>query len=257
MIQVLISTMHLNNATELLAKMKIQTKAVIIDQCDYQGEEHIEYCGHMVEVYHTTERGLSKSRNMAIKKSTADILIFADDDFTYVDEYASLVQNAYDLYNKADIIIFNAVKSDGNAYRTIPTGKIPAKFRGSINSVRITARRDALLENNAFFDEKFGAGSDIPSGEDNIFVSDCYGKKICIFSFNSILCRGFEAERASTWFVDYDEKYLFFKGIIFRRLSRLYPVRIFYFAVKHRNKYSSNVSFLKAVQCMFKGAKKQ
>ncbi len=256
MIQVLISTMHLNSPIELLDKMKVQTDAIIIDQCDYQGKEQIDYHGKLVEVFHTTERGLSRSRNMAIQKSTAEILIFADDDFYYTDGYASLVEHAYDSLRVADIVIFNAVKSDGNAYHAIPTGRLTAKHRGSVNSVRITARRDALIRNNAYFDVNFGAGSTIPSGEDNIFISDCYGKKLKIYSYNSILCTGLEAERASTWFIDYDEEYLFNKGVIFKRLSRfLYPMRIFYFAVRHNKKYSKNVSFIKAVQSMFKGAK--
>ena len=72
--------MYLKEPLELLEKMNIQTPAVIIDQCDENAEEHICFKGNNIDIYHVTERGLSKSRNLAIKKAEADILVFADDD---------------------------------------------------------------------------------------------------------------------------------------------------------------------------------
>ncbi len=255
MVQVLISTMNLKNSIELLNKMGIKTNAVIIDQCDSNYEEHIDFNGFIVDIYHTTDRGLSKSRNLAIKNSTADIVIFADDDFKYVDNYEQLVIDGYKNFSKAGILVFNAVKADGSKYKKIPNGKVSKKYRYSINSIRITAKRNALIEKGLFFDENFGAGTEISSGEDNIFISDCFSKKIKLYSCDTVLSNGLEAERASTWFSSYNEKFFYNRGAIYKRLSKFYPLFIFYFAIKNVKKYKNEVSFFKAVKYMFKGAK--
>ncbi len=255
MVQVLISTMNLKNSIELLNKMGIKTNAVIINQCDNNYEEHIDFNGSIIDIYHTTDRGLSKSRNLALKNSTADIVIFADDDFKYVDNYEQLVTDGYKNFLEADILVFNAVKADGSKYKKIPNGKVSKKYRYSINSIRITAKRNALIEKGLFFDEKFGAGTEISSGEDNIFISDCFSKKIKLYSCDAVLSNGLEAERASTWFSSYNEKFFYNRGAIYKRLSKFYSLFIFYFAIKHVKKYKNEVSFFKAVKYMFKGAK--
>ena len=47
-----------------------------------------------VRVINAFELGLSKSRNLALQHSTADIVLFADDDVEYVPDVLQIVEKA-------------------------------------------------------------------------------------------------------------------------------------------------------------------
>ena len=51
-------------------------------------------------------RGLSVSRNMAIKNSKADICLISDDDEIFVDNVEQVIKDAYESHPDADVIIF-------------------------------------------------------------------------------------------------------------------------------------------------------
>lgn len=63
------------------------TDILVINQCNFDGYDEKYYNGYKIRMISTTERGLSKSRNMAIKNAMGDICIFCDDDVVYRDEY--------------------------------------------------------------------------------------------------------------------------------------------------------------------------
>ena len=67
-LEVLISCMHQKN-TDIIQKSNIQSDVVIVNQCDINKTENITFQNHQHEeckarIIHTTERGLSKSRNL-------------------------------------------------------------------------------------------------------------------------------------------------------------------------------------------------
>ena len=256
-IQVLISTMFLKDPARLLEKMNIQTDAVIIDQCDCAFEESISFNGKTVNIIHTNDRGLSKSRNTAISRSAADIMVFADDDFRYVDGYEQIITGAYKEFPNADAVIFGAVRVDKFVYKTIPDGKMSRKNKFSINSVRITVKRKAVTDKQLCFDEHFGSGTDICGGEDTIFISDCFNAKLNFYSKDRVICHGFDDGRASTWWKGYNEKFFEDKGTAYKRLSKNYLMFILYFALKNYKKYKADVSFFNAIKWMLAGSKRE
>lgn len=253
MVQVLISTMYLKDPIKLLNKMNIQTDAIIIDQCDYDNHECISFREKKIDIYHTQERGISKSRNLAIKKSTAKYIIFADDDFEYSDKYDEELILQYKKYSDADIIIFGAVRNDNFVYKKFPNGRLLPKYKYNINSIRITANRVNLLKNKILFDENFGPGSNISYGEDTIFITDCFKKKIKIYSSDFLLCTGIKDDRDSTWWHGYNEKYFIEKGMIYRRISKHYFFLMIYFLLTKHSQYKSKISFSKALKLMIYG----
>ena len=103
-IQLLISTMHQADHS-LLERMHVASDAVVINQCDQEGNETFEFNGHHILWINTIERGLSKSRNMAIRNATADICMIADDDMEYRADYVDTVTSAFARIS-ADIIGF-------------------------------------------------------------------------------------------------------------------------------------------------------
>ena len=78
-IELLISTMHQKDYS-LLNKMNINSDAVVINQCDEDSYNEFNLNGNHIVWINSTERGLSKSRNLAIKNSNADVCLICDDD---------------------------------------------------------------------------------------------------------------------------------------------------------------------------------
>ena len=250
MVEVLISTMHLKDPIKLLKKMNIESDAVIINQCDCSNESIINYNNHRIKIISTTDRGLSKSRNLAIKNSTAKILIFADDDFKYSHNYVNEVINSYEKYPLADIMIFGAVRNDDHVYKKFPNGRLKSRSKYNINSIRITAKRDVVLKKELLYDERFGTGTSISCGEDTIFMSDCYKKKCLVFSSDFILCRGIKNDRESSWFHGYDEKFFIDRGLVYNRISKFGFLLSVYYLIKKYPLYKNDISFICAMKKM-------
>ena len=82
--------------------MNIHCNSLIINQCSYDSVKKKD----AIRIINTTERGLSKSRNMAIENSIGDICIIADDDLVYSEHMVTTVEKAYDKYKDASIIVF-------------------------------------------------------------------------------------------------------------------------------------------------------
>ena len=111
-IVVLISCMHENDC-QILTRSNIQTDAIVINQCDKDSFNEIEYTDtknniHAVKYICTTQRGLSKSRNLALRYADEyDLCIICDDDEIMSDGYGEVVKAAYKKYPLADIICFS------------------------------------------------------------------------------------------------------------------------------------------------------
>ena len=105
-LQVVVSTMHQTDHS-LLEKMNINSDAVVINQCDRNETEEFQFRGHNIKCISMNERGVGLSRNTGILHSNADIILFADDDITYVDDYVDGVVSAFEKNDNADLICFN------------------------------------------------------------------------------------------------------------------------------------------------------
>ena len=111
-LQVLIATMHQTDHS-LLDKMNIQSDAIVINQCDCDKIEKFTYKGHEIIWLSLNERGIGLSRNTALMRGTADIVLFADEDVIYEDGYSQKIINAFDKNPKADILLVD-LKAIGN-----------------------------------------------------------------------------------------------------------------------------------------------
>ena len=88
-LQIVISTMNLKNDEQvenLRREMKIQTDYLIINQVKNKKEIEIQN----EKVISVEQYGLSLSRNLAMKNATANIILLADDDLVYVDNYQEI-----------------------------------------------------------------------------------------------------------------------------------------------------------------------
>ena len=92
-LDILMSCMHqADNA--LIAASGITGSAVVINQCDRDEECRFDTPNGQVRMISTTQRGLTKSRNMAIAHSDADVCLLCDDDEVFVPGYEEKILGA-------------------------------------------------------------------------------------------------------------------------------------------------------------------
>ena len=90
----------------IIKKSNLQTDAVVVNQCDRDSIEDFFFLNkdnkrcHVIFIS-TTERGLSRSRNMAIKNAIdADICLLSDDDERFEDDYENKSHICFYLFHK-------------------------------------------------------------------------------------------------------------------------------------------------------------
>jgi len=209
-IEILVATMFQNDFS-LLDKLNIQSDAVIVNQHDSDNHQLFKYKGNNILWINSTERGLSRSRNMALVNSTADICIICDDDERLADGYPNMIENAYNNLKDADFIAFNINRIGW--YEKEKEFDKPNKIGHfkTYSSVHITFKREKIVKHQILFDVRFGAGSGIYScAEDAIFCMDCHKRRFKMYTYPGILCD--VTCDNSTWFNGYDTKYFYDAG---------------------------------------------
>lgn len=251
-VEVLISTMNRDNDS-LYKTMNIKTDAVIINQCLKESYYEIKEDFGIIRIISNCDRGLSKSRNLALESSNADICIIADDDLVYKDNYKEMIIDAYKRYNDADLIAFDVPSS--NVER--PTSKLKEGRIGflksmKISSFQITFKKNSFVKCGISFNELFGAGSVFNCGEENILMKKALDKGLKIYYVNSDLADVHHVE--STWYNGFDEKLMNTKGAMFYEMSRtLFPLFILQFGIRKHKLYKESMSFKNSIEFMING----
>ena len=252
-IQTLISTMHLKSAKRLVSEMHVTGDYIIVNQCDIKGERKNNDKKRLI--IDTDERGLSKSRNMALNNCNADIALIADDDIEYVNDYEKVIEDGFKKYPKADVIAFYLDSDDEkNKKKKLKPGRIRGIKIFKLASWQLAIKRDSIKNNNIHFDEDFGSGSRYIMGEENILLSDIKRKGLRIYSY-PVKIGTVRKKRESTWFKNFNKEYFTSRGAGYYRISRiLYPFYIFQFAIRKKKLYLKDMGVLKALRTMFGGA---
>ena len=254
-VNVLISCMHQKD-TSIIERTGIQTDVIVVNQCDKDCVEDFEFQNRKGELCHckfinTTERGLSRSRNMAIKNAWGDICLICDDDELFVDNYEDIIQNAYLSNVKASVITF-AFNRKGKKYP--PNGqKLNIMRIIKTSSVEITFKRDDIISAGICFDVMMGSGSGNGAGEENKFLMDCHRKGLEMRYEPAIIAALLSTD--SLWFKGRNEKYFRNWGWATRRSMGLFVGGLFvlYALIFNYKKYSKETSFFKAANNMIGG----
>lgn len=250
--EVLISTMNQSNY-DLLNNMKISSDCVVINQCDKVSFETFNHNGYQVKWINSNQKGLSKSRNLAIKNSTADICILADDDMEYISNYKENILKQFKLNPYADLIAFQ-VEGIEEMFKNYYPKPRQLNFITSmkVSSVEIAFKRKSLIDNNIKFNELFGSGSKYYAGEENIFLYDCLRSNLKLHYVPLKVSNLHLGE--STWFEGFNDEYFITKGAVFTAMSKLFSIPlILQFALRKRKLYVDNITMFKAAKEMFKG----
>ena len=256
---VLISCMNQSDFG-IVTRSKLQTDAVIINQCDKDCVDELDFVNSKNEKCHvkmisTTERGLSRSRNLAIENSWGDICLICDDDEVLSEGYEDTILSAYNTYKDYECITFHVVRKD-RPFSSKQIGNVRhVGFKGIMqtSSVQITFRRETIVGENIKFDVKLGSGTGNGSGEENKFLLDIRRKSIKILYYPQTIATVLPGE--SLWFKGFNDVYMRNLGWSSRRSlgSILGFIYISYFGLKHINLYRSEISPLCAFSNLFKG----
>lgn len=253
-LQVLLSAMHLADES-YLDTLHVVSDAVVINQCDRTSRKDISrsMAGRTQHVRYieSTQRGLSVSRNMAIRNAQADICILCDNDVEYVDGYEEMILSAFADHPEADLIVFYIRRKEK------PQPNYPAKrWMHYLSVLKIFSPEIAFRRKSVegiAFDESFGAGSGkYLMGEENIFLYDCLKAKKKILYMPLMIATLREEE--STWFTGYDKAFFISRGAGYAAMSRIFSyLLIWQFALRKRNLYKDNMGMFSALKYMFWG----
>jgi len=238
--------------TSIIERSNISSDTLIINQCNKNDYTEFLYKEkYRVRMISTTERGLSRSRNMAIKNATGDICLICDDDAEFVESYKTIIEDAYILNPKADIIAFALIRKN----KIFPNKDFRVSYISAlkISSVQISFKREDVLNKGVLFDVTMGSGTGNGGGEENKFLYECLKNKLKIYYQPQVIANVGQSE--SHWFHGYTLKYFIDKGWAFKKINGkfiglLIGVR---FTIVKYPLYKEDINFINALCSIIQG----
>lgn len=203
-IEILISCMH-QDTLSLIKRTNITGHVLVVNQCT---ENDYSEIGNQRVIF-SSERGLSRSRNMALKNAKGDICLICDDDEIMYNDYEMKILNAFEEQKDADIIAFQ-IDDAGKTYIN-KKKKLNYLTVLKVASWQIAFRRKSIINNNIWFDETLGSGVSKAGGEEVKFLYDCLKRGLNIYFVPISIGRMIEGE--SKWFNGWTKEYFFDRGI--------------------------------------------
>lgn len=244
------SCMHQKD-TSLVEKSRISSDVLLINQTDCDDLVEIKTAGQHIRMMSTVERGLSRSRNMAISNSNADICLLSDDDEIFAENYEQIIIQSFQKLSDADIIAFDL----GNKVTRLKPDTCRIGYLNSLRlcSCQLAFRREKIVKNKLSFDVYMGSGSGNGCGEENKFLLDCLKAGLKIY-YVPIQIAKLETQ-SSEWFFGFDEKFFYQRGCATRYMLGLMPSLLYglYYVLTKRSLYSETISMKAALKALFKG----
>ena len=251
-LEILLSCMYQEDLT-IIDKSRITGDVLIINQTDCNDFCENNSENRRVRMYSTTERGLSRSRNMAIYNSDADVCVLSDDDEVFEENYDSIILENFGKIRDADVIAFDVQ----NKVTRLGT---EVCYIGYLKSLRLSScqlafRRKSIVDKKIEFDVLMGTGTGNGCGEENKFLLDCLRAGLKIY-YVPVRIAGLE-EKESTWFSGFDEKFFYQRGSSTRYMPGLMPAMIYglYYIVTKKKMYQDTISMKAAACALAKGIK--
>lgn len=128
-----------------------------------------------VRVVNSFEKGLSKSRNLGLQNAHGKIVLLADDDEVFKEDFESIILEAHNNYPGAASICFSIEGTNGLLFKKYPSQtKLQLNNLDIFNvlSIEISLKKAVFDQLKINFDTNFGLGSSFMMGEEAIFLSD-------------------------------------------------------------------------------------
>lgn len=128
-----------------------------------------------VSIYKYMGQGLSANRNFALDKSTADLVMYADDDAHILPETPATVLRRFEEDPSLDVAFFCATTYTGKSLKNYPNEAfrlyaMPTAY--TVSALEMVCRR-VKVQGKIRFDERFGLGTKfLTCGEEEIWLVD-------------------------------------------------------------------------------------
>ena len=245
---------------KIVERSNIQTDAIVVNQCDVDKVEEFDFVNNKGQLRHvkfisTKERGLSRSRNMAIRfAEDADICLVCDDDEFLTDTYESTILSAYHETPEADVIAFALDREDHP--REFAKGKKILSTKGIMktSSQQITFKRSSVLTKTIEFDVMMGSGTGNGGGEENMFLFTCKRKGLCMFYYPNVIAV-IRKTGKSKWFNGFTERYFQNLGWVSRRIHGGLAgfAYILFWVLSHYEMYSKESTLMHSLKHLMIG----
>lgn len=247
-VQVLISCM--NQTIDIVKQSNLSHDVIVVNQCDVINEIEEIYPNQILFI-NSPSRGLSHSRNLAIRKSHADVCILSDDDELFIDGIQDEIANIYQSNPEADIIVFDITNRDRRLLHHPHFLSIYELFH--VCSVQITFRRQVICNKGIFFDINMGSGTGNGGGEEVDFLLRCKRKGLKIYYYPLDIATLKKSE--SHWFSGYNKQFFYQRGTSTRHMLGFFLAVLyaFYWLYNHHLLYRDTISVFDALKSILKG----
>lgn len=241
-VQVLVAALE-KEPRQLAEEMKLNSDAIIINQCDRYAVDEWEYKGHCIKAFSMCERGVGLSRNTAMMRAEGDICLFSDQDIIYEEDYEQKILAEFEKNPDADMLVFNIdIEEDRRTFYNTERKRVRFYNCGRYGAVSFAIRREALLASGVTFSLLFGGGAKYSNGEDSLFIREFMKKGYRVYTAPVTI--GKERPSESTWFSGYHEKFFFDRGVLYHYLyGKLAGAMSLRFLYAHKAKMCVNLSF--------------
>ena len=269
--QILLSVMEQGDPLTYINKLNIRADAVIVNQCGRESCRDAELkdgmviidgkpCGgtdterpdQRVRIVEKNEKGLSRSRNLALSMASDDICIFCDNDVRYNDDAVAVIEDAFARYPDAGIICFFIERPERHEPVRSTEGTMSKIEMMRIFSPEIAVRRSKL--GDLRFDERFGAGAKYKMGEENIFLFEAARRGIDRIYIPVKIAETLPNE--SSWFTAYDREFYIARGAGYEAMDgKIWHLLTWQNLIRKRKEYRDTISTLDAYRAMKEGRK--
>ncbi len=230
MINVIVPTLgtRVEEIKRLLNSLENQSykniNVIIISQDNHNVIENI-LRGYKLELKHIKleKKGLSYARNQGLEFVKSGIITFSDDDCWYPENAFEKVIKKFK-NNDVSALSFQIYDPEVQKfYKEYPMDSIKVlNFREvlKISSIEFFINLNEFDREDLIFDERFGLGTNYPSGEENILLVDLLKKKYKISYINEIIVFHKKKDQGSNVI---NSRTFIGKGPLFKRMKGTVP----------------------------------
>jgi glycosyltransferase involved in cell wall biosynthesis len=156
---------------------------LIINQVDT--DQYLKSDYKNVKVLNSKEKGLSKSRNLAIKNASKKIALIADDDVVFIESFEEKIIYSYNENPRFSVICFQTLTKSGKPYSKYSKFKNAMKYSdfNKVLSIEVTFLLEDIKNNNCSYNELFGLGAKFEDAETLFFL-----RRIKYTGLNLLFC---------------------------------------------------------------------
>nr|WP_315141670.1 glycosyltransferase family A protein [uncultured Flavobacterium sp.] len=221
-LEILVSTMNRNSLDFLISMFPFchfsEFQILIVNQTQENNLLVSDF--PTVRVINSFEKGLSKSRNLALENAIGKIVLIADDDLVYKNDFDKKITQAYNQYDNKAVISFSIEKPNGfmfKKYLSNPKINLSLVELFNVLSIEISLNKSIIDKLGIVFDENFGLGSEFQMGEEAIFLSDIKNKNQQIGFIPIVIAT--HSEISSTEKIDFAQRY-YIQGAFLTRVIK-------------------------------------